>query len=273
MLMLLLVLIILILSFIFYGIHLYYKDKEKFNQQKNLIEYLSIFITIIFALVAFYQANESIESSTDDFNNLINRFDSIIGDVNQAKISLNQVDDKLSNLPTRIDSFSNSIKSLNNIISSQKKQLSNTLTDFNKSIVSFTKSVDQMAERFNRKPELKIDYSWDSNDSSIVIDKLAVKNYGSLTAAIFMVRLRLTNKGLLKFELHNSRKTSDYENFTTYQLDYDLPNYVIPDPIKPLLIPCKIIIKPLNNFKCDVFIYYNAAFGNDGVAEGHFSFK
>jgi hypothetical protein len=73
--MLLISLIPLIFLF-FYGIWLYRKDKEKFNTRKSLIEYLMILFTVIITLI-------NINGSTNDFKNVIQRFDKIIDDISR----------------------------------------------------------------------------------------------------------------------------------------------------------------------------------------------
>ena len=252
-----------------YGTRLFFVNKPEFENQKSLIEYWFIFITIIFTLIAFQQASESIESSTKDFNNIIKRIDSITGNLTDAKKSLNEVDEKLSDLPSKIDSFSKSIKSLNNVVSSQKEQLSSTLTGFNKSILGFKESVDQMAERFNRKPNLNIDFVVNKKDSTFEITTIVINNVGTLTAEIYSVRVHVSNKGLLKFDLPGAKKDQTYDDYSTFEKFFQVPDYVFPNPQAAQttgVIRCKIEFKKNINVLFDVFVYYRSAFGNDGVA-------
>ncbi len=73
--MLLISLIPLVFLF-FYGIWLYRKDKEKFIIRKNIIEYLVILFTVIVTII-------NIDSSTNDFSKVIQKFDNIIANINR----------------------------------------------------------------------------------------------------------------------------------------------------------------------------------------------
>lgn len=249
-----------------YGTIIYFRDKEKFDRQKSLIEFWSIFITIIFAFVALNQTSTNIENSAKDFNNLITKLEEIIGDVQESKEVLNDVKLSLSELPTQIDSFASSINSLNNVVSSQKELLSNTLTGFNESIYAFKSSVDSMVKRFNRKPFLKVELGIVDADTISTIDKIVITNYGALSAEIKLIRLHLPTESILSFNWDNSSKDQEYEETTTYQANFT-NTYVFPDSLKPFVSRCNITLTIKEGITIRVIVYYKSDFGNDGVVE------
>ena len=243
-------------------LYTYFKNRPIFEEYKNLTEFMIVIFTVFFAI---YQLN----SSTDDFEKLIERLEGIIQNAEESKNSLKKVQESLSDLPVQIDSFSTSIRSLNTVVSTQKDQLGKTLISFNESILGFKLSVDQMAERFNRKPDIKIALKLSNTDSSLSIHSIVLTNKGNLLAEIFTVRLHLPNKYLISFEWKESIKAQEYEEYSTYQKHFT-DQYVFPDSLKPLVENCNIMFSVNKRIKGTVFVYYTSAFGNDGVAEQDF---
>lgn len=253
------ILFLLVFAIILYT---FFKKRPFFEEYKNLIEFSVIIFTVFFAI---YQLN----SSTVDFEKLIARLEGIIQNAEESKNSLKKVQESLSDLPIQIDSFSTSIGYLNTVVSTQKDQLGKTLISFNESILGFKLSVDQMAERFNRKPEIKITLKKSTTDSSLSINSIVITNKGNLLAEIYSIRLHLPNKSLISFDWKQSKKDREYEEYATYQKNFS-DFYVIPDSTKPIQEDCNIMFSIKKGFKVAVLVYYTSAFGNDGVAQEEF---
>lgn len=166
--------LIIILSVVTVLLNIIYATKRAlFDKYKGIIEFNAVMISLIIALLAY-------QGSASDFENLMKRFENIILNVEESKETLKSVKESLTYLPEQIDSFSNSIKSLNQVVSHQRDQLEKTLEDSSGSIKGFQKSVDDMAQRFDRRPDLKIDFKTVETDSSILINSIVITNHGSL---------------------------------------------------------------------------------------------
>jgi len=244
---------------------IYATKRTLFDKYKGIIEFNAVMISLIVALFAY-------EGSTSDFDNLMNRFENIISSVEESKETLKSVKESLTYLPEQIDGFSNSINSLNRVVSRQRDQLEKTLEDFSGSIKGFQKSVDDMAQRFDRRPDLKIDFKSVETDSSIVINNIVITNHGSLLATIFVIRFQIEEKSFISFELEGSHQTEKQANFLSYQYDTD-NMYVIPNKTKPRILRGSIEIKKVKGASFSAFVYYTSPFGNDGSAEAKIEYN
>ncbi|MBE0551286.1 MAG: hypothetical protein IH619_02740 [Ignavibacterium sp.] len=244
--------------------YLYYYKRPLFDKHRGFIELSLIIFTALFTI---YQ----VRSSTADFSEIVDRMDSIITKAEESSKSLHNVDSSLSNLPTQIDSFSSSINSLNNVVSSQRELLSQTLEYFNQSIWNFKGSVDSMAERFNRKPDIRIDLNTWKDDTSRAIPLIVLVNEGKLLAEINIVRVYLPTELIMKVGNTNFRKETEQDKYSVYELDLYPPEPVIADMTKPKKIDFNAILKN-ENFEIRILVYYRASFGNDGSDENLFRF-
>jgi peptidoglycan hydrolase CwlO-like protein len=180
--------IILIVIISITGSVYYFKKREFFLEHKSFIGFWGIILSILFALFAFLKTQSSMESSTQDFGNIVTRMDAIISKAKESSESLNNVDESLSKLPQQLDAFSESIKSFDDVISSQRDQLSATLNGLNNSILTFKSSIDSMIERFNRKPELDIDLLSFLTDTARIINNIVITNRGKLLSDVYRIR-------------------------------------------------------------------------------------
>ena len=244
--------------------YLYYYKRPFFDEHKGFIEISLIIFTALFTI---YQ----VRSSDDDFKKIVSRMDSIITKAKESSKSLHNVDSSLTNLPTQIDSFSASIDSLNKVVSSQRKQLSRTLEYFNQSILKFKSSIDSMVERFNRKPDIRIDLTTWKDDTSRGIPVIVLVNEGKLLADVNVVRVYLPTKYIIKFDETRFKKESEWGDYSIYELFLDPPEPVIADLTKPKKIEFNAILKN-EDFEIRILVYYRASFGNDGSDENSFLF-
>lgn len=265
------IIIIVIVSVV--GSVFYLKKRDFFIEHNAFVEFWGIVISILFALFAFLQTQSSMESSTEDFANIVGRMDSIITKAEESSTSLHKLEESLSNLPPQIDSFSKSIQSLNNIVATQKEELGKTLKDFNASITHFKSSVDEMVKKFNRKPLLYLDMLVWANDTSRTITNIVINNHGSLMAEVNMVRFQIPKKNLIKFEMKDGNLTDENNGILYYQVNFPFPHMsIIADTLKPKKLECNIIIDK-DNFDIKILAYYKAEFGNDGVDDEMFYFE
>jgi len=267
----------IIFTFIFFIVgvrigYLYLRKRDKFNEEKYVAEFGMIFFTALIALITVYQANESIEKSTEDFNNLFEKIDTLIGDLSKSKETLEQVEQKLSKLPGQLDDFSQSIISLNDVMKEQKVQFLTTISSLNESIETFRITVDSLRSRFDRKPNLKIEYSHYQTDSTYVITQFVITNWGDLIAELYMLRLSLPNQITLSVKMDDLIKDREYPNFTTYQRNF-LQTQIIPaSRLKPLIVECTIVFKKhlVKEFSFTLSAYYKAELGNSGFRDIQF---
>ena len=68
----------------------YLKKNPYFKEHQSFVEFVGIFFSLIFALVAINQTQKGIDNSTDDFNKLISRLDKIVTNVNNATELFNE---------------------------------------------------------------------------------------------------------------------------------------------------------------------------------------
>jgi hypothetical protein len=243
--------------------YLYYYKRPIFDKHKGFIELSLIIFTALFTI---YQ----VSSSTDDFNEIVDRMDSIITKAEESSESLHNLDSSLSKLPPQMDALSNSIKSFDEVISSQRDLLGATLNGLNGSILTFTSSIDSMAKRLNRKPDLYIDLSNYLTDSTRVINKIIITNRGKLLADVYRMRFLVDTNFVISFS--PGREGGKYDNFVNYQ--YDLPS---PAPIfevdKPTNFDYDIVLKNESLTYLKIIVYYRASFGNDGTETKIFIFE
>gem|GEM_PF-6794605 len=244
--------------------YLFYYKRPFFDKHRGFIELSLIIFTALFTI---YQ----VRSSTADFKEIVDRMDSIITKAEESSKPLHNVDSSLSNLPTQIDSFSASINSLNNVVSSQRELLSQTLEYFNQSIWNFKGSVDSMVERFNRRPDIRIDLTTWKDDTSRGVPIIVLVNEGKLLADVNLVRVYLPTKLILKFDGTHFKKESEFGDYSIYELYLDSPEPVIADMKKPKKINFNALLKN-ENFEIRILVYYRASFGNDGSDENSFVF-
>ena len=69
-----------------YGIRLYKKDLTRFNNIKGIMEYSAIGATVSLTLIAVIFSYYSIQSSTEDFSKVTQRFDNIISIFNRKPV-------------------------------------------------------------------------------------------------------------------------------------------------------------------------------------------
>lgn len=136
-------------GFLIYGGYLYYYKKEKFSEQKSIIEFISIFLSIFFAIFTIYQTSESIKSSQEDSSNLIKKIDTVISSANNAKDILDSVSLKLAPLPNQLNDFSNSINTLNSVIESQQNKLVDNINKLESGIGKLTTSIKDYRNYIN----------------------------------------------------------------------------------------------------------------------------
>lgn len=250
---LLVVLGLAILSFAGYGGYLYKKKKERFVELKSIIEFVSFFLTAIFALVTVYQTGQSIKSSQEDSENLIKKIDNVITSANNAKDILDTVSSKLAPLPSQLNKFSKSISTLNSVVESQQKRfvdnisnlegsvgsLTSNLKDYRnyindyssqlKTIVSQTDSQlkiwkDQqelVKKDYERKPFLSLVLSKKcESDSSVTAHELILINSGNIIAQIYGVVVSIPKDYVLpkkNFEEWKLINLNQDENYNHYQ--------------------------------------------------------
>lgn len=264
--------IILIVVISIIGSVFYFKKPEFFLEHKSFIEFWGIILSILFALFAFLQTQSSMESSTEDFGNIVTRMDAIISKAKESSVSLNNVDESLSKLPEQMDDFAKSIQSFDEVISSQRDQLSATLNGLNSSIVTFKSSLDSMIERFNRRPLLKIDMVVWENDTSRIIKTIVITNLGKLKSEVYTLRLQIPKECVQKFEMYDGFLASEADGINYYQVDFNDKNSIIADKTKPKNLMCEIYLDK-SRIDMAVIAYYDAAFGNDGSSSQIFRFR
>jgi hypothetical protein len=245
--------------------YLYYYKRPFFDKHKGFIEISLIIFTALFTI---YQ----VRSSADDFNEIVDRMDSIITKAEESSKSLHNVDESLSKLPQQMDSLSNSIIAFNDVISEQREQLSSTLNGLNESIRTFKSDVDSMVERFSRKPKIRVDLSTWKDDTSRGIKTIAFVNEGTLLADITLFQMYLPTKYILEFNDKNFKKGPDYGEFSNYVFPFDPPVPLLADTTKVRKIDSIIILKN-ESFEIRFVVYYRASFGNDGSSENRFMFN
>lgn len=252
-----------------FAVILYFIKRKFFKEHQGIAEFSAVIISLIFTLFALNQAQSSIDQSTEDFSSLIARIDTIVTNVNSATNSIDAVKLSLSDLPSRIDTFAISIDSLNAVVTTQKKQFGQALNDFSLSIEAFQKSVDDMSERFNRKPDLRVSFDDDETDSTIHIKTIVITNYGTLTAELYTVKLYVPKTSILNFEWTGSKKDQEYEDYTTYYQEFQ-EDYVFADTLKHKIFRCNILLSKRKSFEFKVIVYYRANFGHDGTSDWKF---
>ncbi|GEM_PF-5859361 len=224
---------LLLLGFLCYGLYLYKYKKNRFAEQKSIIEFTSIFISIFFAVLTVYQTSESIKSSQEDSTNLIKKIDTIITSANNAKSILDSVSSKLAPLPSQLSEFSKSVSTLNTVIKSQQKRfvdnisnlegsvggLTSSLKDYRgyindysgqlKNIVTQTESQlkiwkDQqelVKKEYDRRPILYLTINEKSeNDSTVNLESVNIVNDGNIKADIYSVVIMIPQKYEIKID-------------------------------------------------------------------------
>jgi hypothetical protein len=264
--------IILIIFLLLIGSYYYLTSREIFLKHKDFIEFWGIILSILLALLAVLQTQSSMESSTNDFNNIVNRMDNIITKAEESSESLQNVDSSLSKLPQQMDDFSKSIKSFDAVINSQRDQLNTTLNGLNISILTFKSSLDSMIERFNRRPQHNIDMVVWENDTSRIIKTIVITNLGKLKSEVYTLRLQIPKECVQKFEMYEGFLDSEIDGINYYQVNFNGQNSIIADKTKPRNLKCQIYLDK-SRFDMAVIAYYDAAFGNDGSSAQIFRFR
>ena len=268
--------IILIVAVSIVGTVFYLRKREFFLEHKSLAEFWGIVLSILFALFAFLQTQSAMESSAEDFKDIVSRMDSIITKAEESSKSLHNVDESLTELPQQMDSLSKSIVAFNDVISSQKEQLTITLNGLNGSILDFKSTVDAMIERFNRKPDLDIDLHTYLTDTSRVIYEIVITNRGNLLPDIYRLTYKIDSNYVIS--ITKARKIDNAERNATYQEDFQTPTSLFP-PASPYnttsatKFDCNMILTPNDNYFLRINVYYKASFGNDGIATAFFIFS
>jgi hypothetical protein len=265
-------LIVVLFLVLIASIILYLKKRKLFERHQGIAEFLAVMISLIFTLLALQQAQSTVDQSTEDFNKLISRMDTIVTNVGLATQSIDSVKLSLSTLPTQIDSFSKSIYLLNEVVSRQRDKLEATLNDFNSSIKGFESSVDNMAKRFNRHPILKINFKKTETDSTVLITHFVITNFGDLIADVYTVRFQIEEDFLISFNLKSSQETYKQGTMRSFQINFT-KQYVTPNENTPWVSDCTINIRKGNKSLIKVFIYYTSPFGNDGNEVAEFRFQ
>ena len=244
----------------------HYKRKPIYDKHKEFAEFTLVLFTVFFTI-------HQVQSSTDDFNNIVTRMEEILSSAEESKNSLKQVEKGLSNLPDKIEKFSNSIDSLNSTVLYQQGLLSNSLQELNNSMTAFEGTVNALNERYNRKPNIKISLGTSENDSTLIIDKIILTNNGNLTAEIKIMRVYVLTNNLISFKLYNSVLDKVQDRYSIYHLILE-NSYCYPTAKQRANLYDGAIILS-NEFSNDIYIivYYNAEFGNSGVVDSTFHFK
>jgi len=241
----------LLLLFLGYGLYLYKYKREKFLEQKSIIEFVSIFVFIFFAVLTIYQTTESIKSSQEDSLVLIKKMDNIISSANNAKNVLDSVSFRLGRLPNELDKFSNSIRNLDAVVQTQQNKfleniqslkenvggLSSSIGEYKnyidnysiqlKKIVAQTdsqlviwKNQQELVKRdYDRRPVLSFVIN-DKNetDSSITINELILKNDGNIIAQIYGIVLYVNKDYILpKTNLAEWKLIKQSGNYNLFQ--------------------------------------------------------
>lgn len=256
--MLILVIItgLLLLGFLGYGLYLYKYKRGKFLEQKSIIEFISIFVSIFFAVLTIYQTTEAIKSSQEDSSVLIKKMDNIISSANNAKNVLDSVSFRLGRLPNELDKFSISIRNLDAVVQTQQNKfleniqslkenvggLSSSIGDYKNYIDNYSiqlkKIVAQtdaqlmiwkeqqeiMKKHYSRKPEISLSiFEKSENDSTLEIKKLIIQNTGDIYADILHIVISIPEQySLTKDPLKNWNFINTQNGYKQYQ--YDSPN-------------------------------------------------
>ncbi len=245
---------------------LYIGKRKLFERHKGIAEFLAVMVSLIFTLLALQQAQSSVDQSTEDFNALISRVDTIVTNVGTATNSIESVKASLAELPAQIDSFSNTIKSINSTLDQQKEQMTTTLKDFSGSIKEFQLSVEAMTERFNRKPKLVLDFKPIVNDSTFIIPMFVLRNEGTTEAELSSISIIVPNQNVIEFKVMAYNMSPYTPGINKYSMTYnDL--LIIADPIKPLKIEGEMSFRIKPDFDIAIIVYYKANFGNGGAVQ------
>lgn len=224
---------LLLLGFLCYGLYLYKYKKDRFAEQKSIIEFTSIFISIFFAVLTVYQTSESIKSSQEDSKNLIKKIDNVITSANNAKEILDNVSFKLAPLPSQLSEFSKSISTLNSVVESQQKRFVDNISNLEGSVRSLTSSLkdyrgyindysgqlknivtqtesqlkiwkDQqelVKKEYDRRPILYLTVNEKSeNDSTLNLESVNIVNDGNIKADIYSVVIMIPQKYEIKID-------------------------------------------------------------------------
>lgn len=210
-------LLICVFGSIVYGIYLYKKNRQKYNDLKGLIEYLGIASTLALTIFAIILSFYSIQGSTEYFGTVTKRFNDIIS-------------------------------------------------------------------IFNSKPDLKIAFDIDPNDTTFEITNIKLKNDGDITAHVYMLKIVMPNSGFIETKkVKKPILPPGFIRVFTYNKEYDtyLSYYPLyyhpPNPPKFVLPPdsvrgtqsidinrCEIIYDKHLNKPFKVFAYYSSLYGHDG---------
>ena len=160
---------ILLILIIIVTLYLYFFKNALFEKHKGIIEFIIIIVTVFFTV-------EQLNSSAEDFNDLISRLEKIVGSIEESKETLKEVQSSLERLPPTIDDFSDSIDSLNFVIITQKNQLDKTLYELNYSLNTFQSSIETMNNKLNRKPRIVIEVEKKETDTTFILKKIWIEN-------------------------------------------------------------------------------------------------
>jgi uncharacterized protein Smg (DUF494 family) len=252
------------------SVTIYIYKRKFFEQHHGVAEFFAIMISLIFTLLALQQAQSSVEQSTEEFNSLISRIDTIITSVGTATNSVESVKQSLAELPVQLDTFSVTINSLNKIVSNQKDKLESVLNDLNNSMSDFRNSLAALSERFNRKPEIKIDLGREDSDSTIRIYSVVLTNNGELAAELQHVKIYLHKEDVISVEWEKAIIDSNHQNEISYMKNLE-PIILYPNPNTPILDRFNMILKIGKPRWIRVFLYYKADFGHHDVVNQAFS--
>ncbi len=102
-----------------------YKREKLFNRQSVFLQTIGTYLAIILTALSLYLAAESIESSTQSTNEMVNNLKNIFSSTNNVKNSLDLFGNKVAELPSKLDSFSIVINRMNEIITQQQENFIN----------------------------------------------------------------------------------------------------------------------------------------------------
>lgn len=132
--------------------------------------------------------------------------------------------------------------------------------------------VNKIVSVIDRKPEIKIDFGIDPNDTTFEITKITLQNDGNLMAKVYRMKIEMPKMfiKMIKPLTKNgfSKMPTYYKDRIIFQRDYYPPKYILPiDSLNRQMIDvtdCDIVFDKHLNLPFRVFVYYNADFEHDG---------
>ena len=154
---------------------------------------------------------------------MVNKLDTLTNISEGPKTSLDKVRNDLLQLPVEINSLTPIIKDINTIADSQRSL--------------WKKQYELQREEFNRQPELKISANVYENDSSIVINRIVLDNFGDDVANIVNFKIKIPQGYTGKFLIsdvkpHLEDTAGIYETYSLAGAEFMQPQIITTKPMK-----------------------------------------